>query len=862
MDPFDDDRSDLTGSLISMEFGHGGRVVQLWASDPALPEEGEDFQFVLPSLQFGEESSLDYLPGTVLIGARTGPDQPWIVSRNRSARPVFSLDDEDEAGDPGVVSLEYEFPFLEDLAATGKWYEVTGSYPQVVWDLEIRNTGRVSVEIGELGFPLAFNNFYDGFGWNDDQLRRLWTSRVYIHKFIGGAASWVFAQRMTAETPGLLVFPGDGTSWEFYTHVRASMNTPHQWEGIPVVYAYSKATIEREEWPNWMNEHTSLILEPGDRRVLQMRFVPTDSDKQDGVHQTLVACGKPSIRLLPSAVAPVDVGIALEVSGASPKEFFVSKDAQVETDTDEEGSFCFVRPSDNGPLRVSFQDNKGQMCHAHLMFTEPIGELIERRAVYIAGRQTVEDPESPLFGAVVLTDIVKNAPVTGPEEFAEPSGLESSLADALFLAEKNTIYPDRGQIGLVDRYIDEFLLDDVQNPGSFAVGSVLDEEGLGSHFGRPLNYPHVFNLYHALYRIASTYGETARDRNEYLRMAYQTAMAMFQEGWRLYVRTVGVLGYARVYDLLDDLRHEDMTAEADQLAHWIQFKANELVKLEYPFAGESVMDTSGFEEVFAAARFLANDEDLERTVRCAFATRSLAASWWWYGADKRSWDGADSSPLRALLDRGEACLAHTTIPNSLIFFGLMDRDYFGLPEAYMRMAFGGMVGPWALVRRDGGASMCYCPDLSSKHAGYNPFTGASGLGYYHYLRGVGSYVLPSSGAGLYTFGCHFETDGSAYVVRPWDGVGRRIVLRQIGAEFELGFGQFTELKLDKRKRWFEAVVRNPSDKDVTATLRVKGLWGSVLSIQSTTVNAPGGVASCPIRLPAGESLRVRGTVAE
>jgi len=90
------------------------------------------------------------------------------------------------------------------------------------------------------------------------------------------------------------------------------------------------------------------------------------------------------------------------------------------------------------------------------------------------------------------------------------------------------------------------------------------------------------------------------------------------------------------------------------------------------------MDTSGLEEVFAAAKFLADDAHLERTVKCAFAARSLAPSWWWYGSDKRHWDGADSAPLKALLDRAEACLGQTTIPNSLIFFGLMDRDYLAI----------------------------------------------------------------------------------------------------------------------------------------------------------------------------------------
>ena len=466
MEQFEDERPELTGSLISIEFGPGGRMQQLWASDPGLPEESEDFQFILPPLQFGEEVADDYFPGSILIGARTDPDGPWALSRNRSARYVFPMESEDF--DPAVVAYEYEFPLLQEIRATGKFYERAGPIPQIIWDVEIYNRGRVSVEIGELGFPLAFNNFYEGFGWTDDQLTKLWQSRLYIHKFIGGAASWVFAERMTAETPGLLVFPGDDTGWEFYNHVPSSLLTPYQWEGIPVVYAHSKATIEREEWPQWMNEHTSLILEPGDRRVFQMRFVPCDSDKQDGVAQTLAACGRPTIKLLPSAVAPADVGIALEVTGVAPKKFYVSRDAQVEVDSDEMSGFCFVRPKEPGPLQVSFNDQFGRPCQVHLMFTDPLQDLIQRRADWIAAHQVEFRPGSPLHHAIVLTNIQQGTRVTEPQEYSESSGLECSLADTLFLAEKNSIYPDRTQIQILDEFIRDFLQDDVQNPSSLS----------------------------------------------------------------------------------------------------------------------------------------------------------------------------------------------------------------------------------------------------------------------------------------------------------------------------------------------------------------------------------------------------------
>ena len=178
----------------------------------------------------------------------------------------------------------------------------------------------------------------------------------------------------------------------------------------------------------------------------------------------------------------------------------------------------------------------------------------------------------------------------------------------------------------------------------------------------------------------------------------------------------------------------------------------------------------------------------------------------------------------------------------------------------MRMAFGGMLGPWALVRADGGASMCYCPDLSSNHAGFNTFTGAAGHGLYHYVREAGSYVFPNQKQGYYTFGCHFESGKEVYVVRPWDGVGRKIVLRQIGAEFELDFGRFIELRLDPQKRWFEADVQNPSDKDVRARLTVSGMWGVALSVQGKTVSVEGGVAEAQVSLPARQTVKVTGNV--
>lgn len=854
MDDFPLDRLELDGALVSLEFGPAGRIMQLWATDPNLPEEGEEFQFVLPPVNFGEEFSEDYYPGTILLSARTGPKEPWVSSRSVGSE---GMGDDD---DPQIVRFDYDFPLLPEIRCTGKFYEVPGPLPQVVWEVTIRNQGRQSVEIGELAFPFALNNLYEGFGRGSKPGgKSIWMDRVYVHKYIGGAGSYLFAQRLNAEPPGLLIYPGDDTAWEFCAHAATSLTTPYRWEGVPVVYVFSRAAMEREGWGSWANDHTSVILEPGDQRTFQTRFAPTERDQYDFVHQTLAVCGRPAVKLLPAAVAPANVGIALEIGGCTPARFFSSDEVDVETDADEEGGFCFVRPKKPGELRLSFEDTLGRVTHTHLYFTEPIETLIKKRAEWIAKNQLRVDRANALHHAFLVANPETGARMSGEEEFGSSFAVEGGLADALFLAEKNTIYPDREQVKLLDATINDFIRDDLQNPGDDTVGSTFtDSRSVALNYGRPQIYPLVYSLYHAMYRVASVYGETKREPKEYLKLAASTAYAMFRYGIHRAQRNTGLLGNARIYELLDDLNQAGLTQEAGKIMPFLSVRNEDLLRREFPYAADNVWDTAGFEEAFAAARYLMDDEHQERAMRCAYAARSLAPSWWWYGSDIRQWDPSEGVPHSAFTDNGEMCQGYTTPGNSLMFFNMLDHDYGHIPEAHMRLAFGGMLGVWALVRPDGGASMGYCPDLGSKMAGFVPLTGDIGLALFHYLRGAGAYVLPSRTYGVFTFGCHFEVEDGGYLVRPWDGVGRLVVLRQIGAEFAVRCGQIEEIRLDARKRWAEINLLNPADKPITIVMTAKGLWGRKFNVNGRTVEAQDGILAVSIRLAA--HARVKATM--
>ena len=203
-------------------------------------------------------------------------------------------------------------------------------------------------------------------------------------------------------------------------------------------------------------------------------------------------------------------------------------------------------------------------------------------------------------------------------------------------------------------------------------------------------------------------------------------------------------------------------------------------------------------------------------------------------------------------DKGELCLGPTTVANSLLFFQTLDRDYTQLPDAWMRSAFGGLLGVWGLVRADGAASMGFCPDPASKHYGISRLTGDVGLSLYYYLRNVSSYVLPTGLAGVTTFGCRFGTeghDGEELVVQPWDGVGRRIIVRQLGMEVEASFGKIIEFRFDVRKRKARVVLHNPADKDLETLITVRGLWGSRVEASGVTLEALDGELNAPVYLP-------------
>jgi len=155
--------------------------------------------------------------------------------------------------------------------------------------------------------------------------------------------------------------------------------------------------------------------------------------------------------------------------------------------------------------------------------------------------------------------------------------------------------------------------------------------------------------------------------------------------------------------------------------------------------------------------------------------------------------------------------------------------------------------------------MGFCPDAGSSHFGMSVTTGDIGVGLYTYLRSVGSFILPGYAQGLSVFGCHLDVEEHEgiehYSVRPWDGVGRKVVVRLLGLEVDSDVCRIRNVEFDSRKRSAAIVLQNPSDKDLVSQLSVKGLWGQRCKIADRSFEAVQGWFRMAVPVSARDIVR-------
>ncbi len=808
-------------------------VVRLYyqGSQSGEPEEVLDFLDTSKKVD-------DFRLGTLLLAFRTSEDTDWRRVRTSAGDSALAL--------AGETALQIESrPADAPLAVKQSWeLEEHG----LLWRIEVENLGDEELELGELGLPLLFNNdYYSDFSQSDEGMTRLFRSRFYVHKYIAGASSYITVTRLNGQMPALLLFPTGSTQLEFTHQILGG------WEGIPVVYVFSKATrdvLKMEQ--DWINGHRSLVIPAGERRAFHFRFELLTGKKhyqgnadliRRAVRGAMLDAGETWVESHPGMVLPLDnPATVLAVSESEITTIRSEPPADIELlQKAERFGLWRIRFRQTGEHRIEIMDGSHRPTYLHYRIVPPLQELIDRRADFIATRQVFQRDGHVLDGAILVYDNVARQPLVLPSSYWGGGGYEGGITDALFLAAKNARRPDPDELRVLESYVSRFLLGKLQNPLNHEVAWFFLNNRTPYKIGRPYNYMHVVNFHREMYHIARRFGlPSGTDGKEYLVHAAETALAMFRRGWRWHLQHVGFMHFSTLYEMLPELRAEGLGGLADRLETLLRQRGEVLLSREFPYSAEPLYDTTGYEDVYFTGKFLRRFDHMERTLDCAMAQKAFVPTWFWSGSDKRYWDAMENNPAKEYYgtDHGETALHYTTTQTALIGLEDFEHPRFFPQETVFQKSYAGLLGVWALVQEDGSASMCYTPDPASNHYGFNRYSGDVGLGLFGYLRAATFYIdqpFRSLGSGLEIgYGCRVEqADPRSITVIPTDGLGVRFAYPRLRVTVSAVSAMMRKLTLQRDLSQVVVAVANPASGAVQARLRAEGLWGDDFRAETT-----------------------------
>jgi hypothetical protein len=652
----------------------------------------------------------------------------------------------------------------------------------LVWDIEIENTTDHLLEIGELGISLAANNHFARF-WKDvpshtstlgDELQRqVHENTVIVHNFVGGHSSYTLMVRPLGNAPFLLMQPVGDTAFECLYKPEGPFGAVPEWAGPDILAIHAWATQRRRGWLRpWINGSSTLMLEPGEKRSYRIRFSFIDSYAaiRDQVYQS----GNLGIRILPSMVLPEDAKAYVEVQSQNDIDCIEPcSDGIMIEGNERHGSSMLLtlRFRGRGQKTIKLTYGDGRWTNLHFYCVEPIEQLLKARGKFIVDRQFYDNPDDPYnrHHMFLPFDYQTGSTYRDADRAWEVGGSdEYGFSEALYLAEKNVYYPEQREIEVLETYVDDCLFRHIQDPESYHVRASLywKERSISSpwsHWGeersrslvRTYNYPHPANIYHALYQIGRRYDlVTHRTPQAYLLMAYRTALRALEVGtWH----HVGLMGNSNSIHIVNDLQAEGFTEAYEVLRAQMAACTHNFILLKYPYGSELHVDETAQEQVYFYTRYFGYEEKNRQSLAVLKALRGGdQPAWFWFGNDKRRY-------------RYMGCWYSEALNGWALLQGFEDTG----DREMLTRGFAGVMSVQANMLPDGMGFgfFNYSPGV---FASVPACTLDNGIGQYGYFKAAKSYVVRDPAFGWVGYGCDVEADDTSMVIRPWDGLRKRV----------------------------------------------------------------------------------------
>ena len=778
--------------------------------------------------------------GDVVLKARRADETEWCAMHTFLSDDVRTVTYDNES-----VTTRYEGDSvnqggLQHLNIEQR-YEFKGN-PQsgdaILWTITLHNSSQTQIEIGELGLPITLNTNYSigdekqGFNHRSvDSTKYVFEQRVIESSFVSGNSSYILVTRASGKGDHLLIIPQGDTALEAISGYGLFPDTEMMKGAGSMFYLFSKATAVE----TWYNGHRSLTLAPDEKRTFTFTLsrVKDHTDISDKLYEN----GNVAVKVAPGMVLPIGTKGHLLLRCKKPITAIETADGievkPVATMGDRHTYTIYL--TSMGEQKITIRYGDGEWTNLLFNGIAEIETLMKARAKFIVENQRVEDPDDLCHYSFRIWNneaerlIVEEEAPCGSIDMGGSD--DRCFAPPVFLAGKNAYYPNEQEIHALDEFIENFLYGKLQDKDNYQVLNSLIGLREGSwrrwdYDWRIYNYPHVYNVYYQMYRITKLHGiKTNREPLEYLKLAYHTAFASYQDStYESIYETKNYIDYHRgnmslthapmgspiLAHLLRSLKTEGMHTEYRALLDAIKGCLPFFLEEEYPFASEYCFDHASKAALYFLAQ-VADDEPLKkRVVATILASRDATPMWFSYCTNMR-YIGCYPTPLmaRPLFDRYE-----------------QTGDLH-----YLQKAYGATLAVWSCVDPTGkgynGREWRFNPpEKGSPEYNYyrnGCFSGEVGMGLYGNLSMLKSYLVQDPDFGLIGYGCAVSETADDYTLTPQDGLGVRSSFVPLGIALETIKARIERATLTKDLRRLELVISKPSKHANCAHISIRGM---------------------------------------
>ncbi|HEX9698134.1 MAG TPA: DUF5695 domain-containing protein [Acidobacteriota bacterium] len=753
--------------------------------------------------------------GDLTLRLRSGATGAWQDYSTAAARqPVEAL----AASGPvlAAADLAPSLPAGIPLQVHRYWENAGG---QLALRFELTNRSGQPVEIGALGIPMVFNNILQG-----RSLDEAHAVSSFYDPYVGNDAGYLQVTRLSGQAPALVVVPHGRTPFEAY---RPLLSDPTRrgitFEGFYEWMAHSAAYAENE-WSGaepW-NPPTSATLAPGETRSYGVRFLLADTIR--GIEPTLGAAGRPVAIGVPGYVLPMDLearlflrhGSAVRSIDVAPAGA-VSVTAATATGSGWQAYVLRGRRWGRARLTVSYADGIDQTIHYKVI--KPEAEVVADLGRFLTTEQWYEDRDDP-FGrspSIISYDYEERRQVR-EDNRAWIAGLGDEGGSGSWLAAimKQLVRPDAAELDKLQRFVDGVLWGGLQyaegermygvrksmfyyEPDELPEGTYSDDVRYGGWSSwdkdeamsvvRSYDYPHVAAAHWVLYRLARNHQGLVSNHpwEWYLERAYKTGEAMARQAPRY--AQFGQMDGTVFLLILQDLRREGWSAQADALEATMRERADHWRSLGYPFGSEMPWDSTGQEEVYAWSKHFGYDEKAQVTLDAILGYMPTVPHWGYNGSARRYWDFQYAGKTRRI----ERQLHHYGSGLNAIPVLSEYRDH--PDDLYLlRVGYGGVMGAIANITQEGfGPSGFHAYPSTLEIDGYS---GDYGPGFFGHAVNTGTYIARDPELGWLAFGGNWSVEGQAVRVTPLDSARSRVYVAPLGLWLTLDAGAFEQIEID------------------------------------------------------------------